>query len=196
MGISYEKATEEVMHVIEKMLLLHHKDLIDAGVTLQVLMAHKYNKDDELVPPMMVRGQQVLAKTSITSHQDRARGIPDAKMVIDTEWGWARLPEFGREALIDHELEHLQIVTEEQGEGDVTVTQPKLDDCGRPKLKIKHHDWELTGFAAVAERHGEAAIEVREMTRWQENYGQFALFPLSSTKEVKVKTKVKVVEDL
>lgn len=184
--IGYEKASSEVMTVIDKVMLLHHKPLVDAGVTLQVLMVHKYDKDDELVPAMVVRGHVALAKTSITSHQDRARGIPDAKLVIDAEWGWGRLAESRREFLIRHELTHLIVVTEELVESEVTVSRPKLDDCGRPKLKIRHHDYEIGGFDSLLEE-GEASMEAREITLFMDSHSQYSLFPLQGTKEVKVK---------
>jgi Putative phage metallopeptidase len=175
----YDRVPETVMKRITKAMHDYHGELEAAGVTLQVLWAFKYNIDGESEPAMKVHGQVALAKTSVTSLPDRVRGIPDAKIVIDREFGWLRLSETRQTALIDHELTHLRLALDQDG-------AVKLDDAGRPKLRLRHHDWELTGFAEVAERHGEAAIEVHEMVRWQESYGQFCLFPLRGTQEVKV----------
>lgn len=185
--IGYETAPSEVMTVIDKVMLLHHKDLVDAGVTLSVTMVHKYDKDDELVPAMMVRGHVCLAKTSITSHADRARGVPDAKMVIDAEWGWARLSEGRREALVHDCLLRFQVQTEEQEDGEVTIQRPKLDDCGRPKLKLRHPDIHIVGFSDTLEKYGESAPVAREITLFVEKHGQYALFEMPGTKKVTVK---------
>ena len=84
----------------------------------------------------------------------------------------------------DHELMHLDPVVE----GTTTETVPseedpnlfrkvertffKTDDAGRPRLKIRLHDWQLGGFAAVAERHGEHAPEVVEARKLAERFGQ------------------------
>ena len=180
MASGYEKASKEVIGMVERVMHDHHLELEAAGVTIQTLFAHKYDTEGEPVPAMKQRGQMILAKTSITSLQDRARGIDDAKLVIDRTYGWERLSDSRRAALIDHELCHLNLTLDQDG-------LVKQDDRGRPKLHMRHHDWELTGFAEVCERHGEAAVEVHEMVRWQESYGQFAMFPLKGTTEVKVK---------
>jgi hypothetical protein len=39
--------------------------------------------------------------------------------------------------------------------------QIKTDDCGRPKLRLRPHDFEIAGFDAIIERHGAAAVEAR-----------------------------------
>ena len=179
MGIGYDKAPKEVIALVQKVMHDSHLELETAEVTVQVLFAHKYDKDGEAEPAMKTRGQIVVAKTSITNLQDRTRGIPDAKLVIDRTFGWERLADARRAALIDHELTHLNLTLDQDG-------QVKLDDRGRPKLHMRHHDWELTGFQEVCERNGEAAVEVYEMVRWQETYGQYALFPMRGVKEVKV----------
>lgn len=184
--IGYEKASSEIMTVIDKVMLLHHKPLVDAGVTLQVLLVHKYDANDELVPAMLVRGHVALAKTSITSHQDRARGIADAKLTIDAEYGWSRLPEAGREALVDGELTGIQLITEDEVESEVTVTRVKLDDCGRPKLKLIPPDIRIVGRAAMLERYGEASMETKQIRHFQQSTGQYALFQMPGTKQVKV----------
>lgn len=180
MSVGYDIAPDKVTKVVNKVLHDYHGELEAADVTIQVLFAHKYDNDGEPEPTMKTRGQVVLAKIAITNLQDRTRGIPDAKLVIDRSFGWDQLTDTRRVALVDHELTHLQLTLDKVG-------NVKKDDRGRPKLHMRHHDWELTGFAEVCERHGEAAVEVREIVLWQETYGQYALFPLQGTDQTTVK---------
>ena len=180
MGVGYEKAPREVVEAVDAVIEEYHPDLKDAGVTIQVLFAHLYNKDGDAEPAMRTRGQMVLAKIAITNLQDRTRGIPDAKLIIDREYGWQRLSESRRAALIDHELTHLNLTLDSDG-------VVKTDDRGRPKLHTRHHDWELTGFEEVVERHGEAALEISQMAHWQEQYPRVVTMIFGSKKvEVEV----------
>jgi hypothetical protein len=57
-----------------------------------------------------------------------------------------RLRERLREVLIDHELCHIGVELDEQG-------NPELTDQGRPKVFIKPHD--IEDFQVIIDRHGE-----------------------------------------
>jgi hypothetical protein len=56
------------------------------------------------------------------------------------------MPEDLREVLIDHELCHIGVELDEQG-------NPELTDQGRPKVFIKPHD--IEDFQVIIDRHGE-----------------------------------------
>lgn len=178
MSVIYEQAPEaEVGAMVARVMAEHHKHLHELGVTIETLFARKYNKDEEPEAAIVIRGQVCGAKISISSLQDRVRGIADAKLIIDAEYGWERLAPSRREAMIDHELCHLQLAVDKDG-------NPKVDDHGRPKLKVRHHTFEISGFPEVMERHGEAAIEVHMIKVFAEEWGQYCLFPLPGTKVV------------
>ena len=85
----------------------------------------------------------------VNSEKHRAQGLPDASIVIDQD-AWGDLSDQSRIALIDHELEHLERYLRAKNE-------PLEDDLGRPKLKVKLHDWQLGGFRSISERHLEHA---------------------------------------
>jgi hypothetical protein len=182
MSTVYDLAPKEITALAAKVMHAHHGDLESAGVTIHVLVAYCYDKAGEPQPAMKLRGHPVLARTSITSLQDRVRGLPDAKIVIDREYGWTRLSESRREALVDREL--TKLVLQFDDEGDL-----KLDDHSRPKLKIKPYDWSIEGYESVAARYGEASVEIQQVTRWSEQWGQLALFPLAGTKPVTMEVK-------
>ena len=157
----------EVEEMAAAAMRQYHPDLHGADVTLQVLMAAAVDKDGDDVPALKKNGLPAAALVKIASLEDRARGIPDVKILVD-QYAWDRMPESSRTALLDHELEHVAIVV------DKDTGKLKRDDLGRPRLRLRPHDWELTGFVAVAERHREAAVEVRALRAFKAE--QFELF--------------------
>jgi hypothetical protein len=91
----------------------------------------------------------------------------DAEILIDMEQ-WEKLTDNQRLALLDHEITHLEVQVDDVG-------LVKTDDQGRPKLKLKLHDWQLGGFRSIAQRYGADAIEVMEANRFSTDYGDVAL---------------------
>ena len=185
MSVTYEQAPEaEVGAMVARVMEQHHKHLHALGVTIETLFARKYNKDDEPEAAIVVRGQVCGAKISISSLQDRVRGIADAKLIIDAEYGWNRLAETARMSMIYRELCHLSLVTDKDGTA-------KFDDRGRPKLKYRHCDYELGGFESSMEIFGEASIEAKQIRLFQEQNGQYCLFQTPASLEVNLATSAK-----
>lgn len=195
MGVTYELADEKTAELVKRAMVLYHQrpvnNLVANLVTVQAIFARDVDADGVMSPAIKIRGYPAAAKIQVTSLEDRARGMADAKLTID-DYVWQGLPESRRLALLDHELEHLEIVMRTTKTGIMVAR----DDLGRTKLKIKPHDFELGFFASVAERHGEAAIEVREVQRFHETYGQFCLFPMAGTKTEteQVRTEVTITD--
>ena len=171
MSTTYEQCGPDVEKLIVKAMGEWHTDLKAAGVTIDAIFARKFNSDEEPEPAVTAHGATAAAKIAITSLQDRARGLKDAKLTIDGNV-WDGLSTQSRIALIDHELEHLNAGEER-------------DDLGRPKLKMSKHDYVLAGFLSIIDRHGQDAIEHREMTRFQGEHGQLFLPGIGTAKESK-----------
>lgn len=167
MATSYTICGKDVAEMIKAVMDTHHPDLSAASVTVHAIFARAYDKDGQEMVALKVHGLPAAAKISVTSLEDRVRGIADAKITIDGGQ-WDHMAESRRMALLDHEITHLVLKFDEDG--------IKLDDIGRPQLKLRHHDWELTGFAEVVERHGEASVESAQFSRFQDAYGQLMLF--------------------
>lgn len=166
----YELVDDKTNQLIQAVLIQHHDELLAEKVTLQAAFTVDIDDEGDESPCLKHHGYPALAKVQITAYVDRVRGIPDAKLTID-RCEWNLMSKSRKEALIDHELTHLTIARDKEGVA-------KRDDLGRPKLKMRIHDWELTGFASVVERHGEASVESAQIVRFQEAYGQLCLFPL------------------
>ena len=143
----YDNGRDEQRDCVQRMIDKYHGDLRDAQVKVDVLRAWaKLDKNgDPVGPALTLHGYPCLAIVRVIPYKQRVKGSGDAEIVIDDE-RWDELSSEEQEALIDHELEHL-------------VLRHKEDDLGRPKLKLRHHDYRLEGFDAIIRRHGQAALE-------------------------------------
>lgn len=163
----FSKPTQgDVVHEILRLMMdAYHSELADAGVTVGVLFATPGENDDYA---LKLHGYPCAATIKITSYKDRVLGIADATITID-ETQWDDFDEAERKALIDHELQHLALQVDKEG-------QTKTDDLSRPKLKMVLHDWQLGGFALVASRHKAASLEAQAFKEAYHNYRQLLLF--------------------
>ncbi|TXH55560.1 MAG: hypothetical protein E6Q97_08545 [Desulfurellales bacterium] len=153
---TFRTAEKEWVDLLAEVMKQHHPDLVEAGVTVGLLFAHAPRNDatgEPQGPALKHNGYPALAVVKINSQRDRVEGKPDATITLDGD----RWPDESREsrvALLDHELAHLVLVRDEDG-------GIKTDDCFRPRLKCREHDFQLGGFWDVVERHGKDAVESR-----------------------------------
>ena len=172
---TYEEAGGVIDALVQKVMLAHHPELKELKVTVSAIIARRESRREGELPALKMHGLPIAAKTGITSLQDRSRGLADAKLVIDS-YAWSRLSDTRKFALIDHELEHLRPITIRATKRNGYASGPRRDDLGRPCLKLRPHDWELTGFKDVVERQGEASIEAQQFMSFRAEYGQLNLF--------------------
>lgn len=93
-----------------------------------------------------------------TSLKERALGHGDAEVMLDGDW-WETANPAQQAALLDHELHHI-VVTE------------KTDDCERPIIKLREHDFEVGWFRVIAERHGKNSRECAQAAKVMLDHGQ------------------------
>jgi hypothetical protein len=154
----------DVTDAIDAVRAEHHEELTD--VTIAGLFA--FDTESSL-PVLKHQGYAAGAVVRITPLKDRALGVADATIVVDRA-GWLALSACQRNALIDHELTHLEVKTEEEEGAKEPV--PVFDALGRPKLLMRKHDHQFGWFDEVAQRHGEASPEVRQARVLMESSGQ------------------------
>lgn len=147
-----------------------HRPLVEAEVRVGMLHAFgTKNEDGELTSPAITHnGCKCAGLAKIVNLRDRALGMPDVLVLVDGD-RWPKWDEARRRALIDHELYHFEIQRDREGNA-------KADDLGRPKIKIRPHDFEVGWFRDVAERHGAASFEVEQASVLADGRGQM-LFP-------------------
>ncbi len=153
----YERPDDDTLMLVERARSLWHGDLDKAEVTISVVMARGEWDDagENYNAPIKRHGVRCAAKVKINPVAQRAEGMADATLTIDAE-AWEDMTEKRKLALLDHELHHLAIVYCAESEDSKT---PKSDDQGRPKLKMREHDFEVWGFWNVIRRHGLESIE-------------------------------------
>lgn len=161
----YQLAPKEVAQRAGRMIEAHHPDIENAKVQIDYLYA--YAKDPE-EPGLKLHGYPALAICKITSLKDRVKGMGDCEISIDAK-RYSEMSDAQKDALLDHELEHIQIKRDEDG-------LFKTDDIGRPALKMKLHDFDFGWFSSIAQRHGNNSIEVQQAHSIFDSAGQY-LFP-------------------
>ena len=100
---------------------------------------------NDLSYPMTTRGFRVLGKTRKSTPKERGFGAGHIVIELDRDW-WEVHDDADRDALVDHEMCHIP-----------EPTWNRQGEMGIPALI--EHDYELAGFMAVVDRHGDKAIE-------------------------------------
>jgi hypothetical protein len=154
----------DVDNCIEKIRLAHHEEL--EGVKVTALFVFD---DESAIQVLKHQGYAAGAVVRITPLKDRALGMADATIVVDRST-WLTLSQRQRDALVDHELTHLEVKTEEPDGAKDPV--PVYDGLGRPMLLMRKHDHQFGWFDEVAKRHGQASGEVRQARMLMESSGQ------------------------
>lgn len=147
-------APEKVQDVVTTALGRWHKELTEHGVRVAVLLAYArrdLDTNEPTGPALTHGGYPALGLARINSLRDRVEGKADATIIFDGDQ-WPELSDARQLSLADHELAHLLLVKDDEG-------NVKLDDACRPRLKIKKHDFQIGGFVEIVERHKGDAIE-------------------------------------
>lgn len=148
MSKQYSTAGLDLLQRIERVRDEYHPQL--KGVSIGALFVF----GDEPGQILEHQGYPSAAVIKPTSTKDRAAGLSDALLIVD-RYAYEGFTDPQKMALVDHELYHLERVTEDDG-------TPKFDSNGRPKLSIRKHDRQFGWFDEVAHRHGDNSIEVMQ----------------------------------
>jgi hypothetical protein len=174
----YNQAPTEIVNQLRSVMTAAHDRLVKHRVTVGVLLVR--DDAEEPLPCLKHHGYAAMAIVSITPIKHRAKGSPDAIIEID-QVTWDDLGEAEQNALLDHELTHLELVLNDGG-------APKLDGCGRPKLRVRLHDHQYGWFHDIAMRHGEASQEVQQYAALhEERHQQWFAFAGDLQKKAKAK---------
>jgi hypothetical protein len=164
---TYLAADDDSLRLLAEARAKYHPVLDEVGVTVSLVMAIAAvdKEGNKTGPAIKVRGLPAYARVRIRKHLDRVQGSADAEIVLDgDEWTF-----FSRErklAVLDRELTRLELVIDDEG-------KPAVDDGGRPVLRFRQYDFEVSGFHEVLERHGAASTEQKTLAAAVfDHYGQ------------------------
>lgn len=166
MPTTFTDCGDEVAVVAGKLLARYYRELLEADVTIRFLFA---SNPDAIGGCLRHHGYPAAAIVKVNSLKDRVEGKTDCTITIDKEW-WDGHDELECAALIDHELMHILLGHDDDG-------KVILDDVGRPKIKLRPHDFEIGGFNEIAKRHGPHAEEVKAVlsttAQWEQMHLNF-----------------------
>ena len=174
----------EVSDLLKQVMDQYHPELVKADVKIGLLYAWPSSDGGDA---LMLHGYPAAAVVKKTSLRDRVQGIDDAVITINGPT-WKGLDDDEKIALLDHECTHLEVCYDEE-EGGVAT-----DDAGRPKLKIRLHDFQVGWFKSIADRHGMASFEVKQAQTLKTDWGQL-LWDFADTHERKAKAKPKSAKE-
>jgi len=152
MATTYFPAPDIIAVMVNQRMESHKPLMHHHGVRIGILFAQ-----NDKGPAVKLHGAACNATIRIISHKDRVTKRYDAELVID-ERNWDGFSDRQRQALIAHELEHLELV--QKIDPDTKVKRVQYDEGGRPKLKLRPGDWDVgDGFASVVAEFGKDAVE-------------------------------------
>jgi hypothetical protein len=163
MATTYTECPPDIKRRAMDIARQHHQHLLEGDVTIFFKWAE--NPDDVA---LMNGGYPAAATIKINSYEKRVEGMADATMTIDKE-AWEELSEESQIALLDHELQHIDVRRNKAG-------AIKYDDANRPCLRLRKHDFQIGGFHSVAKRHGVDALEVQHVEKVNTVWKQMELF--------------------
>jgi hypothetical protein len=144
-----------------------HKPILDAKVNIEFLFAYgeRHPETDALISDAITKhGFRCDGICRKTNAEERAAGRGDAVIMLDADW-WEKADEAEQKALLDHELHHIDVCTDEEG-------KVIKDKGGRPRLRMRKHDVEIGWFKIIAERNGQMSGECRQAKVIMDHSGQ------------------------
>lgn len=139
---TYKKTGDDVPKIVTALLRKWY--LVLAGIELRVDTI--FVSTDGKGPALTHGGHPAAAVVRILDSKQRAMGRGDVEIVID-EAGWQDMGQAERNALIDYELYHVELKLDDD-------KKVKLDEHGRPKIKMRKHDHQFGWFEVIAHLHG------------------------------------------
>jgi hypothetical protein len=167
-------APQEVYETMEELIEDKYPDLHSFGVTITAQMSQTNNG-------LKQHGYPVCIITKGTTEKDRAAPIKmrDVRILID-QTTWFFLSDEDKRGALDEALYAIDVQTEEVMISEEHPDKPgtfwsvrkhraKLDECGRPKIKIRPCDIFIKGYTEVAERNGLHCVAVKQLAEISED---------------------------
>ncbi len=157
MPTTYRRCDQSVSDLASELLVKYdsHKPLVESRARIDFVFACADLDEDghPMADALKKNGIKALGITRKLGGKDRALGRGDAEIALDHYWWTQQASEEQQRALLDHELHHIAVVLQKE------TGRARLDDMGRPVVRLRKHDFEFGWFSVIAARHGEHSIE-------------------------------------
>lgn len=150
MAKTFRKSHSSTVNLVSSVIKQYHKHLADREIKIDLIDAY----DTGGKHAVMHHGLPANAVVRVIPLKDRCMGRGDVEITFDG-LTIGHMTEDQLSALIDHELYHLEVKRNKDGEVSV-------DDIGRTEYKLKPHDREFGWFDAIARRWGRHSGEVMQ----------------------------------
>ncbi len=165
---TFRKCPAAVADLAREILCAHetHTPLLDARLKIDFVFAYGDRDDnDKLIGDALKHhGVKALSICRNLALKDRAMGRGDAEISLDGDWWEDEATEAQQEALLDHELHHIEVRTKD---GAVLT-----DDLQRPLLRLRPHDFQFGWFKIIAARHQLSSQECIQARAIADDAGQ------------------------
>lgn len=155
---------QSVLDMADELMRRYYQDLLEADLKISFLFV----SHDGVGPALTHGGYPAAAVVKANSLKDRVEGKADVTITIDKEW-WEQHDTSQNLALLDHELYHVMIARDDDGK---TI----LDDAGRPKVRMRPHDYQIGGFHDIAKRHRMKSVDMSAIQDVHVKFVQAHLF--------------------
>ena len=163
--MSYELASEFDAQLLEDLLNNErYEPLKSYDIHIQLFYKYgKRDKNDELkTPALQKNGKAIYAQTKIVSNFNRITDDTDVKIIINKDI-WDELEKEERIAVLDNELNYIQIKEDKTGE-PLSISE----DCDKVQLKLRKPDFFIEGFFDIMNIYGNKYIPWQEAKRISE----------------------------
>ena len=165
-SVEYELAEKDVVDLVNKVMDEYHSELKQYGVEVLSIMAYAPRDDEDNIkrPAIRKNGAACAACIRILSLKERLVKKNDCEVTFDGDL-WETLDAPKKISIIDHELSHLRLVFDKDG-------NIKKDTLNRPKLRNINDDIIYWGNSEIAAKHGENSMEYIAAQNLKNKYGE------------------------
>jgi hypothetical protein len=162
------EATTEEITLLDGVISTYHGDLVRSDVKVKLLfVGSKLDENgDPKGPALKMHGVACAAQIKVQKNIDKYLTGYHAVVRVDMDM-WDDYNENRRKALLDHELSHLVVVKDQNG-------NVKMDEEGNIKIKCRPDDYTINGFYHLIQRHAGDAIEALSLGITAQNVRQVA----------------------
>lgn len=165
---TYEPADETVIELASEILAKYesHSPLLKHRVKFDFVFAHPTVDENGEAHGDAIKknGVKALGLCRIINLKDRTMGRGDVEILLDFDWWHDEANQSEQAALLDHELHHAEVKMKDG--------HPKLDNLGRPLIRLRKHDAEFGWFDIIALRHGKFSQERIQAKKLSDEVGQ------------------------